>query len=94
MYKVLDLLALCNHHIQMSHSLPDIYLHSLARDMNKTNGVTYPGSPLSVMEQELSKSLPSFSSAPHSLQKPLSDSLGLVEVLSMSQKKSFLQHTR
>lgn len=45
-------------------------------------------------ERELSKNLSSFSSAPHTLHKPLSDSLGLVEILNISQKKSFLQHTR
>lgn len=94
MYKILDLLALCKHHIQVPHSLSGIYLYCLARDMHKTNGVTFPGSPLSMMEQELGKKLPSFSSAPHSLHKPVSDSLGLVEMLNISQKKSFLQHTR
>lgn len=80
MYKILDLLVLCKHHIQVPHSLSGIYLHCLARDMHKTNGVTFPGSPLSMMEQELGKKLPSFSSAPYSLHKPVSDSLGLVEM--------------
>lgn len=94
MYNVLDLLALCSHHIQVPHSLSGIYLHCLARDMNETNRVTFPGSPLSMMEQESGKSLPSFSSAPHSSQKPLSDSLGFMEMLNISQKKCFLQHAR
>lgn len=62
-YEVLDLSALCNHHTQVPHSLSGIYLHYLARDMNKKNGVTFPGSPLSMMEQELCKNLSSFSSS-------------------------------
>lgn len=94
MYKNLDLIALCNHHIQVPLILSGIYLYCLARDMNETNWVAFPGSPLSIMEQELGKNLPSPSSAPRSLHKPLFDSLGLVEMLSISQNKSFLQHTR
>lgn len=84
MYKSSDLLALCNHCIQASHRLSCIYLHCLARDMYKKNGVTHPGSPPSMMEQELGKSLTGFGSAPHSLHKPSSASQGSVEMVSIS----------
>lgn len=67
MYKSSDLLALCNHCTQASCRLPCIYLHGTAwqETWTRKNGVTHPGSPPSVMEQELGKSLTGFSSAPH-----------------------------
>ena len=52
--------------------------------MDKKNGVTRPGSPLLVAEQDLGKSLPGVSSAPSSLHEPFSASQESVETVSIS----------